>query len=109
MNGMDVTDWSPDVDKYLDVTYDKDTIEEGKAVAKETLQAELGLDVRSHHCSPTLRERQPPASPHASHDLAQRIEPSQSVMLRDSGCTVSTARNPMQKLQLQLLVWRPFI
>ena len=48
MNGMDVTDWSPDVDKYLDVTYDKDTVEEGKAVAKETLQAELGLDVRSH-------------------------------------------------------------
>ena len=49
VNGMDVTDWSPDVDKYLDVTYDKDTVEEGKAVAKETLQAELGLDVRSHH------------------------------------------------------------
>lgn len=49
MNGMDVTDWSPDVDKYLDVTYDKDTVEEGKAMAKETLQAELGLDVRSHH------------------------------------------------------------
>ncbi len=49
VNGMDVTDWSPDVDKYLDVTYDKDTVEEGKAVAKETLQAELGLDVRSRH------------------------------------------------------------
>ena len=45
VNGMDPTDWNPTVDKYLDVTYDAETVEEGKALAKETLQAELGLDV----------------------------------------------------------------
>lgn len=47
MNGMDVTDWNPAVDKFLDVNYDASTLEEGKALAKETLQAELGLDVSS--------------------------------------------------------------
>ena len=45
MNGMDTTDWSPNVDKFLDVKYDADTVDEGKALAKETLQAELGLPV----------------------------------------------------------------
>ena len=42
---MDTTDWSPNVDKFLDVKYDADTVDEGKALAKETLQAELGLPV----------------------------------------------------------------
>lgn len=46
MNGMDSTDWNPAVDKFLDVQYDAQTVEEGKAIAKETLQAELGLEVR---------------------------------------------------------------
>eukprot|EP00891_Asterochloris_glomerata_P004602 jgi/Astpho2/4602/e_gw1.00067.54.1_t len=45
VNGMDTTDWNPSVDKFLDVKYDADTVEEGKAIAKETLQAELGLPV----------------------------------------------------------------
>ena len=45
MNGMDTTDWSPNVDKFLDVKYDADTVDEGKALAKEALQAELGLPV----------------------------------------------------------------
>lgn len=47
MNGMDTTDWSPNVDKFLDVKYDAETVDEGKALAKETLQAELGLPVSS--------------------------------------------------------------
>ncbi|CAL8469225.1 g8766 [Coccomyxa elongata] len=45
VNGMDISDWNPAVDKFLDVKYDASTLEEGKALAKETLQAELGLDV----------------------------------------------------------------
>ncbi len=45
VNGMDVTDWNPAVDKFLDVKFDTSTLEDGKALAKETLQAELGLDV----------------------------------------------------------------
>lgn len=45
VNGMDITEWSPKVDKFLDVKYDKDTVVEGKAAAKEALQAELGLPV----------------------------------------------------------------
>ena len=45
-NGIDTQEWSPFCDKYLDVKYDAESMEEGKAIAKETLQAELGLDVR---------------------------------------------------------------
>ena len=45
VNGMDTTDWSPNVDKFLDVKYDAETVDEGKALAKEALQAELGLPV----------------------------------------------------------------
>ena len=51
MNGMDTTDWSPNVDKFLDVKYDADTVDEGKALAKETLQAELGLPVSNSTCT----------------------------------------------------------
>ena len=47
---MDTTDWNPSVDKFLDVKFDADTVEEGKAIAKETLQAELGLPVRFSRC-----------------------------------------------------------
>ena len=46
MNGMDTDDWCPTVDKFLDVKYDERTVAHGKAAAKETLQAELGLPVR---------------------------------------------------------------
>ncbi|CAD7703004.1 unnamed protein product [Ostreobium quekettii] len=45
VNGMEVSEWSPMKDKYLDVKFDKDTVKEGKAVAKELLQAELGLPI----------------------------------------------------------------
>ena len=47
-NGIDTQEWSPFCDKYLDVKYDATSIEEGKAIAKETLQAELGLEVCPH-------------------------------------------------------------
>lgn len=46
VNGMDTSDWCPTQDKFLDVKYDEQTVAHGKAVAKETLQAELGLPVR---------------------------------------------------------------
>lgn len=46
VNGMEMTEWSPEIDKFLDVKYDKETVDEGKASAKELLQAELGLPVR---------------------------------------------------------------
>ena len=46
VNGIDVSEWSPFLDKYLDVKYDVNTLNEGKAIAKETLQAEVGLEVR---------------------------------------------------------------
>eukprot|EP01026_Neomeris_dumetosa_P011892 TRINITY_DN1420_c0_g1_i1.p1 TRINITY_DN1420_c0_g1~~TRINITY_DN1420_c0_g1_i1.p1 ORF type:complete len:615 (-),score=145.10 TRINITY_DN1420_c0_g1_i1:281-2125(-) len=47
VNGMDTTEWSPTSDKYLDVKYTKDTVLQGKAAAKEALQAELGLPIDS--------------------------------------------------------------
>ena len=43
---MDAKDWEPANDKYLGFPYDVDTLETGKAIAKDTLQAELGLPVR---------------------------------------------------------------
>merc|ERR1719465_394667 len=42
---MDATEWDPSQDKYLSVKYDKDSVIAGKAAAKATLQAELGLPV----------------------------------------------------------------
>lgn len=53
VNGMDTTDWSPNVDKFLDVKYDAETVDEGKALAKEALQAELGLPVSALPQTPT--------------------------------------------------------
>ena len=53
VNGMDTSDWCPTVDKFLDVKYDELTVVQGKAAAKETLQAELGLPVRSFCPPPT--------------------------------------------------------
>lgn len=45
VNGMDVKEWSPELDKYLDFKYNQNTVVEGKAFAKSTLQAEAGLPV----------------------------------------------------------------
>merc|ERR1719503_322973 len=43
VNGMDPTEWNPSSDKFIDVPYDKTTVVEGKAAAKQALQAEVGL------------------------------------------------------------------
>lgn len=45
VNGMDVEEWNPATDKYLDVKYNKSNVFAGKAAAKAALQAECGLDV----------------------------------------------------------------
>lgn len=45
VNGMDVAEWDPSSDKFLDVNYGAETVHEGKAAAKAALQAELGLPV----------------------------------------------------------------
>lgn len=45
VNGMDLTDWSPKTDKFLDVKFDKTTVVAGKAAAKAALQADVGLPV----------------------------------------------------------------
>jgi len=45
VNGMDTSEWCPTQDKFLDVKYDEETVAEGKAIAKETLQGLLGLEV----------------------------------------------------------------
>jgi len=43
VNGMDPTEWNPAKDKFLDVPYDATSVVEGKAAAKQALQAEVGL------------------------------------------------------------------
>eukprot|EP00240_Pyramimonas_obovata_P001666 CAMPEP_0118931910 /NCGR_PEP_ID=MMETSP1169-20130426/8632_1 /TAXON_ID=36882 /ORGANISM="Pyramimonas obovata, Strain CCMP722" /LENGTH=432 /DNA_ID=CAMNT_0006874487 /DNA_START=79 /DNA_END=1374 /DNA_ORIENTATION=+ len=45
LNGMDPAEWNPSKDKYLDMPYDEETVTEGKAAAKASLQAEAGLPV----------------------------------------------------------------
>lgn len=45
VNGMDVEEWDPATDTFLDVNYSAATVHEGKAAAKAALQAELGLPV----------------------------------------------------------------
>ncbi|KAI3904585.1 hypothetical protein MKW98_014765, partial [Papaver atlanticum] len=45
INGMDVQEWNPLTDKYIDVKYDASTVTEAKALLKEALQAEVGLPV----------------------------------------------------------------
>jgi granule-bound starch synthase len=44
-NGMDVQEWDPSADKYLDVPYDISTVFDAKPLLKEALQAEVGLPV----------------------------------------------------------------
>jgi len=45
VNGMDVQEWNPMKDKYIDAKYDATTVTEGKALNKEALQAEVGFPV----------------------------------------------------------------
>ncbi|KAB1215553.1 Granule-bound starch synthase 1, chloroplastic/amyloplastic [Morella rubra] len=44
-NGMDVQEWNPSTDKYIDVKYDATTVMDAKPLLKEALQAEVGLPV----------------------------------------------------------------
>lgn len=45
INGMDVQEWDPSEDKFLDIKYDISTVLEVKPALKEALQAEVGLPV----------------------------------------------------------------
>ncbi|XXG76215.1 hypothetical protein AAC387_Pa08g0617 [Persea americana] len=45
VNGMDVQEWNPLTDKYIDVKYDGTTVLDAKPLLKEALQAEVGLPV----------------------------------------------------------------
>ncbi|GAB2274237.1 hypothetical protein Dimus_009004 [Dionaea muscipula] len=45
VNGMDVQEWNPSADKFIDVKYDASTVMEAKPLLKEALQAVLGLPV----------------------------------------------------------------
>ncbi|KAH7560853.1 hypothetical protein JRO89_XS10G0126200 [Xanthoceras sorbifolium] len=45
VNGMDVQEWNPATDKYIDVKYDAETVMDAKPLLKEALQAEVGLPV----------------------------------------------------------------
>ncbi|KAI3843585.1 hypothetical protein MKX03_022410 [Papaver bracteatum] len=45
INGMDVQEWNPLTDKYIDVKYDASTVTEAKVLLKEEMQAEVGLPV----------------------------------------------------------------
>ncbi|CAL5351788.1 unnamed protein product [Camellia sinensis] len=43
VNGMDVQEWNPSIDKYIDVKYNATTVMAAKCLLKEALQAEVGL------------------------------------------------------------------
>ncbi|XP_043809794.1 granule-bound starch synthase 1, chloroplastic/amyloplastic isoform X2 [Manihot esculenta] len=45
INGMDVQEWNPVTDKYIDIHYDATTVMDAKPLLKEALQAEVGLPV----------------------------------------------------------------
>lgn len=45
VNGMDIGDWSPMVDKYIRQRYGKEDVGEGKTKNKEAVQTLLGLPV----------------------------------------------------------------
>ncbi|RDY12543.1 hypothetical protein CR513_02645, partial [Mucuna pruriens] len=45
LNGMDIREWSPKSDKFIDLHYDAATVTEAKSLLKEALQAEVGLPV----------------------------------------------------------------
>ncbi|CAN1299565.1 Granule-bound starch synthase 1, chloroplastic/amyloplastic, partial [Linum perenne] len=46
-NGMDVQEWNPATDKFIDVKYDATTVMDAKPLLKEALQAECGFPVDS--------------------------------------------------------------
>ncbi|KAK9280287.1 hypothetical protein L1049_013975 [Liquidambar formosana] len=45
VNGMDVQEWNPLTDKYIDVKFDATTVMDAKPLLKEALQAAVGLPV----------------------------------------------------------------
>ncbi|EEF37952.1 starch synthase, putative [Ricinus communis] len=45
VNGMDVQEWNPSTDKYINVKFDATTVTDAKPLLKEALQAEVGLPV----------------------------------------------------------------
>ncbi|WVY97209.1 hypothetical protein V8G54_029360 [Vigna mungo] len=45
VNGMDIREWSPKTDKFIDIHFDTTTVMEAKRLLKEALQAEVGLPV----------------------------------------------------------------
>ena len=45
VNGMDVADWNPALDKFLAFKYNAESVEAGKSYAKASLQREVGLPV----------------------------------------------------------------
>jgi granule-bound starch synthase len=45
VNGMDVADWNPALDKFLSFKYNAENMDAGKAFAKASLQREAGLPV----------------------------------------------------------------
>lgn len=45
INGMDVQEWNPSVDKYINVKYNASTVLTAKPLLKEALQAEVGLPI----------------------------------------------------------------
>lgn len=47
LNGVDVNEWDPSADQFLEANYDVDSFEEGKPKCKAALQRELGLPVKS--------------------------------------------------------------
>ncbi|KAI8569921.1 hypothetical protein RHMOL_Rhmol02G0315400 [Rhododendron molle] len=47
VNGMDVQEWNPSTDKYIDVKYNATTVVAAKRLLKEALQAEVGLPVNA--------------------------------------------------------------
>ncbi|XP_048127912.1 granule-bound starch synthase 1, chloroplastic/amyloplastic-like isoform X3 [Rhodamnia argentea] len=46
VNGMDVQEWNPLSDKYIDVKYDATNVMRAKPLLKEALQAHVGLPIR---------------------------------------------------------------
>ncbi|GAY57167.1 hypothetical protein CUMW_177330 [Citrus unshiu] len=45
VNGMDVQEWNPSTDRYINVNYDATTVMNAKPLVKEALQSQLGLPV----------------------------------------------------------------
>lgn len=48
VNGIDNELFNPDTDKFIQQQYNAETFQKGKAVCKESIQKELGLEVKPH-------------------------------------------------------------